>query len=566
MEKIHHQVRRAQRQLYWDRLVHDTVWATLVATSCALIAVLAPKIWALNVSGPAWSWGWIGGSIVLGLMIGPVLAFARRPPTLAAALEVDMRFGLKERVSSACALSEDERSSDAGRALIEDAERRVDRIEIREAFRPSWGWRPLLPATTALLAAALALFLPDAPRSSANVPAHRHADSQQQVRKSLEELKKRLAERKKQAAEQGLEEAQAVFSKFQRAVDELSSKNVDRKKALIKLNNLTKQLTDRKQQLNAANELRKQLRQLPSLQQGPADRFASAVKNGDLRKALDAIKDLSEKLRREGLSEQEKKQLQKQLEQLKNAVDQMMSAKNELQNKQQQLQKQIDALKKQGKLAEAGELQQKMAQLKKQLDSMSDDNPSMGRLSELSQQLSQAAQNLKNGQSKEAADQMQKMAQSLQKAKQELDQLQSMDQMMQEIADSRNAMNCDKCNGAGCDECQSGGTMGQQAQQGVLTGMPGRGMNGGQGVGDRPEEETQTGGYRTRVGAQPKQGEAVRVGDAAGPNVAGNSKEAAKADVLGEYSQDPSPVIQQSLPRRERDQTKEYFELLRKGG
>ena len=94
---------------------------------------------------------------------------------------------------------------------------------------------------------------------------------------------------------------------------------------------------------------------------------------------------------------------------------------------------------------------------------------------------------------------------------------------------------------------------------------PGRGLGAGQGMGDRPEKETETGGYRTRVGADPRQGEAIRVGDASGPNVAGKSREQIKAEIAGALSEDPDPVNQQRLPKREREQTREYFELLRKG-
>ena len=90
-------------------------------------------------------------------------------------------------------------------------------------------------------------------------------------------------------------------------------------------------------------------------------------------------------------------------------------------------------------------------------------------------------------------------------------------------------------------------------------------MGEGHGMGQRPEEETPTGGYRTRVGAEARAGEAIRVGDATGPNVAGNSRAEIKKEIASSQSEDPDPLVEQNLPRREREQTKEYFELLRKG-
>ena len=106
--------------------------------------------------------------------------------------------------------------------------------------------------------------------------------------------------------------------------------------------------------------------------------------------------------------------------------------------------------------------------------------------------------------------------------------------------------------------------MGMDAQ-GMFSEQPGTGMGEGHGMGDRPEEETETGGYRTRVAGNPSQGEAVRVGDATGPNLSGNSRQEVKKEIASSFSEDPDPIMHQNLPRRERDQTREYFELLRQG-
>ena len=69
----------------------------------------------------------------------------------------------------------------------------------------------------------------------------------------------------------------------------------------------------------------------------------------------------------------------------------------------------------------------------------------------------------------------------------------------------------------------------------------------------------------TRVAGDPRQGEAIRVGDASGPNLPGTSRQTIQEEIASSFSEDPDPLTQQKLPRRERDQTREYFELLRKG-
>ena len=50
-----------------------------------------------------------------------------------------------------------------------------------------------------------------------------------------------------------------------------------------------------------------------------------------------------------------------------------------------------------------------------------------------------------------------------------------------------------------------------------------------------------------------RQGESIRVGDAHGPNQAGNSLETIKKEITSSFSEDPDRLVQQTLPRRERD-------------
>ena len=192
-------------------------------------------------------------------------------------------------------------------------------------------------------------------------------------------------------------------------------------------------------------------------------------------------------------------------------------------------------------------------------------NPQLSRLQELANQLKDGAQSLQNGDGKAAAQQLDQLAQNLQQLQQQMENLKTLDEMMTEIAGAKSAMNCQKCGGEGCEACENALAAMAGSTPNASGDRPGRGMGEGQGQGERPEEETETGGYRARVGAEARQGEAVRVGDATGPNVAGNSLETIKKEIASSFSEDPDPVVQQTLPRREREQTKEYFELLRKG-
>lgn len=83
-----------------------------------------------------------------------------RRSKLDAAIELDRRYGLKERIFSTLALTPSELNSEVGQALMTDAIRRVERIDVREQFRVSPTWRLLLPLTA--LALAILAMLPNA--------------------------------------------------------------------------------------------------------------------------------------------------------------------------------------------------------------------------------------------------------------------------------------------------------------------------------------------------------------------------------------------------------------------
>ena len=145
------------------------------------------KLFPLEIAGRTWLIAWVGGSVAVGLLAGCIWTLVRRHTDLDAAIEIDLRYGLKERVSSALALSSAERSSEVGQALVDDANHRVQRIDVREQFRPEWNWYPLLPLVTAVLVFLVAFFVPDATRDQAAASADT-AGVNEQVRKSMQEL------------------------------------------------------------------------------------------------------------------------------------------------------------------------------------------------------------------------------------------------------------------------------------------------------------------------------------------------------------------------------------------
>ena len=67
-------------------------------------------------------------------MAAAAWTFRTAPSMLLAALEIDRRLGLKERVSSAVAMRPTDRQTEAGRALLADADARLRGTAVAEKF------------------------------------------------------------------------------------------------------------------------------------------------------------------------------------------------------------------------------------------------------------------------------------------------------------------------------------------------------------------------------------------------------------------------------------------------
>ena len=142
MEEIKRQVTTARRRLILQQFLTVVPWTLFATLLLAVCAIGATKIWPVNVDPTIWTWSWIGGSFAAGVLIASVWTYFVRYDTLNAAIEIDRRFGLKERVSSALSLAPEELESESGQALVHDASRRVDCGHWRQCciFRLVWGF------------------------------------------------------------------------------------------------------------------------------------------------------------------------------------------------------------------------------------------------------------------------------------------------------------------------------------------------------------------------------------------------------------------------------------------
>src|SRR4051812_7067219 len=127
MQELHKQVARAHRRLLWQQFAAAFSWCLFATLLVAAIAIAVSKFVAVGIEPLVWLAAWMGGAFAAALLGAAAWTLWRRGSRLDAAIELDHRFGLKERVSSSLALDQTELESPAGQALLADALARVSR-------------------------------------------------------------------------------------------------------------------------------------------------------------------------------------------------------------------------------------------------------------------------------------------------------------------------------------------------------------------------------------------------------------------------------------------------------
>jgi hypothetical protein len=516
-------------------------------------------------------------------MIAGIWTYVTRQNQLEAAIEIDRRFNLKERVSSTLALDESELKTPAGRALLGDALRRVERLDIPSQFGVGLSRRILLPLLPAALAIGL-IFVSDPTRPVDEASAKMDPpDIAKKIQESTEPLRKKMEEQKRQAAEKGLKDAADLFKKLEEGTRELTkTDDVNRKQALSKLNDLKEQLEERRQKLAGNDKLKQQLDNLKNSKSGPADKAAEAMKEGDFKKAADEIEKLKEQLDKDGLNEEQKKALENQLadmqRQMQKAVDAQKKAEEETKKQiaetqkqiptPEELKKQIQDLLNQGRKEDAEKLQQqvaKMAQnldrLQQQLDQMQQQGPQMEQLKQMANQLGQCAQCMQKGDKAGAKQALEQMKQGLKGMQQQNEEIAMLDQALDQIAQCKG-----ECNGNGEGEKIADGKGQGKGGMGKGKGKGGDGLGAGRGgFGARPIEKDDVDFRDSHVNQNVGKGRAVITGEVEGPNIKGLVQQEIREQIESSRRESSDTVTTQRLPRHQRDHAKEYFDSLREG-
>ena len=552
MNQIESKVRSAHRRIVLGRIGQALCVTLFVSGIIAILAIAVPQLWFIDVDFWIWTYAWIGGCILAATIAAVIYGLATAPTRQSVASEVDRRFSLRERLSSSMSLADRDRESDFGIALVSDAEQRADQLEIADRFaiRPSkLGWLPI--AVVPVLAMVLLLVDP-MNQSSAGNANKVDALETKQIQTVASQLKKQISQQRRKAEAENLAEAKEMYEKMEAQLDKIMKRqDLNRKDAMISMNDLKKQLDERRKQLGSSEQMRRALSQMKGIESGPGEKVAKSIAKGDFGDAKDAVKDLASKMRDGKLSDVEKEKLEKQVEKMTKALQ---DALKEHEQTKKDLQRQIEKARQEGRGNDAARMQQKLNQLQMK-------DAQMQKLGQMAEAMSQASQAMKNGDPGSAADAMEQLAEQLGEMQAEMSELEDLETAMGQLSQSKNQMRCENCGGAGCPDCQgSGFGFGDGFGE-----FPGRGMGRGAGAGERPEQEDETNTYESQVRGQVRRGRAIISGFADGPNRKGVTREDVKVAVEAAVTAESDPTEDQTLPRTEREHAQQYFDRLREG-
>jgi hypothetical protein len=330
----------------------------------------------------------------------------------------------------------------------------------------------------------------------------------------------------------------------------------DKKSALVKLNDIKQQVAERQKALGDKQALQEQLNKLKNVRTGPAKELASALAQGNLQEAQKVLRAMSEKLKNNQLNEIEKKKLATDLQAMAAEI-QKMSERHE--QEKQQLQDQIQQAIKNGDLDQAARLQEKLDQKQQQVQQQN-------QMNQIAQNLQKCADCIQQGSAsdpqadkhsnpaemppsramQQAGESLEDLAQQIQRMQQQLEEMEALQDLEKLASDCKNCLN-------GPSDERSQSREQQDWQRGAGTGH-----------GKREKAADDTGGFKSRVQGKLIEGETVVTGTADGNNLSGRSAAEVRRLVETPISVDFDPLENQQLPRYQRDHAQQYFEALRK--
>lgn len=557
MNQILQKVRQAKRRLFFQALILNLPKFLFLCLSIAFAAILLPKLFAIDFLASAqadrlWLNGWAWGAVGLAVLTAVFWTWVYRDSTETAAHQIDKSYGLKERVSTSISLAEKHQKDPFAEAVVRDTSNRISDVEISDQFpvQPNrWSLIPLIPA----LAIIGITFLPQA-SSVADPTALTDVKKEENNPKKLKKgaLKKKKTPVSNPKTNGEIEASKVLNKKVDALRRKMSNEKLSKKKTLMSINDIKKSIKKEQAKLGKTKAFKDMLNEFKKSKSGLAKKINDAVKNGDFKKAQNALKKFADKLAKGEISKKEAEKIAKELENLKKEFE---KKKRDFENKKGDLDRQIEQAKKKGNEEKAAELQQQKEELEKQNRQQQQMDNICKNCKQIADAMKNAGKNKDGKPNQEQMKQMKDAMKNLQKQLKEMDMDKKQAQELKELMDKMQQMQ-KECNG----QCEGEGN-GKNKPGNARKKKNGRGMGPGKGEGERPEAETDTKFRDSQV--RPKvngRGEVAKIGKVGGANRKGisladirkNMQDAAETRAI-------TPDNPQGIPSHLKNHVRDYF-------
>jgi hypothetical protein len=510
IEQIRRLSLQAERRMRLDRALRVGARALCAALAVAVADVAARKVGLLPERAAFGILGLAG----LGVLASGLAAWAWRLPERAGARCLDRFHTLHDGFASALDFAEAKSRTPFMEVAIEDAVAIAPSARPRLAVPVAW---PRDASAAAGLAAVLGILMLFEVRGHAPLAHAKTIDPVEMAPDDLEDVRDFLQQARQRGAS---DETKAAIDEFNRLVDDIASKRLDRTEAFRRMEELQQKLVDG----TAADPkaLEQSLQSMgEELKKADLTRPAGqAMSDAKLDKARDALHALSEKMRAAAKGAPvDKAQLDSMREAIKKAAEQAEKRAQEIAQRRQELAD--DILKRKEKMGDGGSDEERSLLEKKQrelerLDRQSDEERSAGlQLDRLDRELEQAAEDLIKDLGA-SADDLDQGAQDLNRMDEQQASQEEKEQLRQKLQELRELMRQQGqggkaqvvrlkrfgqvARGQGGQGGQSGGDQGQQPSEGQGQGGQGGGQQGGQGQGQGEGQSRGQGGETWIVG------------------------------------------------------------------
>jgi hypothetical protein len=357
---------------------------------------------------------------------------------VAAALLLDERFALKERVTTSLTLAPHLSASPAAAALLEDVNQKIEKLDVGSGFPLKVSWLTTLCPIIAVGLAVAALYLSDP--SSTHAKTDPTADeiakllpaNQAEIEKKMNDLLKKKTE-KPQVSKEMSEELKQIEMRLEEIANKPRNTQEQLRERIKEMTALEDLLRDREKDLADKNRsLKEKLKHLDNLaakeasKDGPAKDLQKALAQGKLAQAKEEIEKLAEKMKKNELTAKEKEQLAKQLKDIEENLKRLAQQKD----KEEQLKKMIQEAKANKRDAEA---------LERELDQVQKEKKNLKSMEDLANAIGQCRKAVQGGDDKDAAERMKGAADNLKDmdlADKDLEDIRDSLQRLQDAKDS----------------------------------------------------------------------------------------------------------------------------------